>query len=247
MKKNPAMRLALCVSALMLIKLTPVMAQENGPQFQVGINAGTFIYQGDLAPSPIGSFKTPRFACGFYVGKSLTHTISTRIDLSFGSLEGQDIKYNIPSWRQRRNFKFYTPVSEVTAALVYNPVGTDRFLDPYFFIGAGYSYVNIKRDYSNYDAAYFVGDRISSGLKIDMAHDLPRMIPITNLGVGIAHPLNKHISVTGEATYRLMSTDYLDGFSQSANPNQNDHYYKFSVGVLYKFFNTFSYDCPTVF
>lgn len=247
MKKNPAMRIALLLSALMLFNLKLLHAQENDPIYTVGVNAGTFIYQGDLAPSALGSFKTPRFAFGFNAGRSLSHVMSARIDMSFGSLSGDDQKYPVDLWRPKRNFKFSSSVSELTAALVYNPIGTERFIDPYFYVAAGYSYVNIKRDYSQFDAEYFGGDPLVAGLKKDLGQPLPKVIPITTLGVGLVHPLSKRIGITGEASYRLMSTDYLDGFSRSANPNQMDHYYKFAIGLQYRFFNTFSYDCPTIF
>jgi hypothetical protein len=47
-----------------------------------------------------------------------------------------------------------------------------------------------------------------------------------------------------EGTYRLMRTDYLDGFSKSANPNLKDHYSSITIGAAYKFGNKEKYGCP---
>jgi len=38
-----------------------INAQANTGKWQLGVNAGIFIYQGDLAPAAIGSCKTPSF------------------------------------------------------------------------------------------------------------------------------------------------------------------------------------------
>jgi hypothetical protein len=243
MKTNHSVRIALYICALLLISSSNVFAQENLPKYQIGINAGTFIYQGDLAPSEFGSFKTPSLVGGVNVSRVLSNLFAARLDLSVGGLRGDDAKSN-EAWRQQRNFKFSTPAIELTAGLVYNPIGIDHLFNPYLFAGAGVSFVDIKRDYSNYNAAYFSGESLSAGLQQDIQHATPKMIPVIPIGVGLNHPISERLSLTSEATYRLMSTDYLDGFSQAANPDQKDHYFKFSLGLLYSFGRKSSYDCP---
>jgi hypothetical protein len=43
-----------------------------------------------------------------------------------------------------------------------------------------------------------------------------------------------------------MSTDYLDGFSQAANPTENDHYGIYSIGAVYRIGKKNTLACPVV-
>jgi hypothetical protein len=74
-------------------------AQIATSKYAFGINAGSFIYQGDLTPSAIGSFKTPGFALGLNASRSLTNKFYVRLDLNFGKLKGNDAAYDDPAWR----------------------------------------------------------------------------------------------------------------------------------------------------
>ncbi|HEX2607228.1 MAG TPA: DUF6089 family protein [Flavisolibacter sp.] len=219
-------------------------AQTRTPLFEIGVNGGILVYQGDLTPSAVGSFKTPRFVLGFQGSKPLTKTVAVRIDFSRGSLHGDESLYSHPEWRQQRNFAFDAKTNEITASLVYQPVRNIK-LQPYVFAGAGISFVRISRDYSRLNREFFSTEtHLLEGLETDISHSLPRRIPILPVGLGIRYPLSSRLSVSGEAAYRFMNTDYLDGFSQSVNPDLKDHYYKFSLGMIYTFTAKAAWDCP---
>jgi hypothetical protein len=64
-------------------------------KYEAGINAGTLIYQGDLTPSAVGSFKTPAFVFGLNGSRYLTNKFAVRLDLNFGKLKGDDAAYDI--------------------------------------------------------------------------------------------------------------------------------------------------------
>lgn len=66
------------------------------------------------------------------------------------------------------------------------------------------------------------------------------------VGIGARYKLNDSFSLYTEASYHIMSTDYLDGFSQSANPALKDHYYKYSAGLIYSGKQKNRYGCPVV-
>jgi opacity protein-like surface antigen len=234
------------LSAIQFAFILSGAAQLDLSKYEVGINIATYIYQGDLTPSAVGSFKTPSLGLGLNVSRLLNNHFSVRFDLSRGALRGDDAAYSNPDWRQQRNFKFRTPLTEASLLLVYAPIGTDHKLSPYVFGGAGYGFVRIRRDYSNYNAEYFTGENIEQGLAIDVAHKLPRAIPVLPVGVGLRYSLSDRWAIKTEAAYRVMSTDYLDGFSQVANADEKDHYHKFSVGLHYSFGKKNNYDCPVV-
>jgi hypothetical protein len=236
--------LALFASLVLLSLLAK--AQKKWSKYEVGVNAGTFIYQGDLTPATYGSFKTPGLVLGINGSKQLTPTILLRLDLNVGRLNGNDAKYAVPAWRQQRAFAFHDKVTEITGSLVYHPLGIDTRLSPYLFGGAGFSNLNVRRDYSRFNAAFFATEGLDKKLAVDIAHALPKSIPIIPVGLGVRYGLTNKIAITTEASYRIMSTDYLDGFSVAANPDLKDHYYKYSVGLIYSFHKTALYDCPVV-
>lgn len=224
-----------------------LQAQLTVSKYAFGINGGSFIYQGDLAPSAVGSFKTPGFVLGINASRYLTNKFSARLDFNFGQLKGDDAAYENPAWRQERNFAFKTPVTELIGSAVWDVIGRERKFSPYLFAGLGYSFLNIKRDYSNFNGEYFAAETATiEGLNEDIAHRLPRGLPIVPAGIGLRYRLSNSFSLNTEASYRYISSDYLDGFSHAANADKKDHYYKFSIGLTYSKNNNpkGSLDCP---
>lgn len=215
-------------------------------KYEIGINAGALIYQGDLTPTAMGSFKTPGLVVGLYGSRRLSNKLAARLDLGFGKLKGDDAKYDDPAWRQARALKFETPVTEVAGLLVWNALGTDRRLSPYLFAGIGYGFLNIKRDYSRFDYAWFADEGLGEDLQRDIEYDLPRGAVLLPMGVGVRYALTDKLGLNLESAYRFLSTDYLDGFSQAGNPERDDAYFKFSLGLSYKLGGKNPLDCPVV-
>jgi hypothetical protein len=225
-------------------------AQIFKPAYEFGLSAGVLVYQGDLTPERFGAAKTMKFAMALHAGKILGPAFALRGQLLRGSLKGDDSKYKNPEYRQQRNFRFKSPVTELSLQLVWNPLGkneTDNGLSPYIFAGGGFSFLHIKRNWEDINTEYFApGNEIWNGLAIDSAKNLPRVIPVVPLGAGLRYYLNAHWSVNLESSYRLNYTDYLDGFSQSVNPERNDHYINYQAGVIYRNGKKNTLSCPKV-
>jgi hypothetical protein len=226
-------------------------AQLDNPKYEFGINLGFLVYQGDLTPQQIGSFKTQKFSVGLHASRLLSSSFSVRANLAFGKLKGDDAKYSTPEFRQQRNFNFTSPVTELTGQLVWNVTGrnyADKGFSPYLFAGVGVSFLNIKRDYSNINTDYFGGEtsEILIGLDADAAHSLPRVIPVVPIGAGVKYFFTPNWAVNAETSYRIATTDYLDGFSQAANPDKKDNYLGYSIGVIYRTGKKNRLGCPVV-
>lgn len=228
-----------------------VNAQINTPKYEIGVGVGTYVYQGDLTPSATGSYRTMRPGLNLYGSRILSRSFAVRANIAFSGLKGDDAAYDHPEYRQHRNFNFSTPLVEATALLVWNPLKRnyiDKGFSPYLFAGAGASFLSVQKDWSNYDANYFGdGTYIPSRVAIDDAHGTPNVIPVVPVGIGLRYNISSRWTATAEGTYRLMFTDYLDGFSQSADPAQNDHYHSITVGVVYRIGKKNQLDCPTAF
>jgi len=227
-------------------------AQVVLPKYEIGIKAGTFIYQGDLTPSDAGSYKTLRPQFGIFVSRLLSRSFSARLNFDAGSISGDDSKYSQPSFRQDRNFRFSSPVYELSAQLVWDVLGKNytrpaKSFSPYVFAGIGYSFINVKRDWSRMNPAVFDPESgVPVGLAADAATTLHHGALVFPVGLGLRYAVTQKISIIGESSYRFMSTDYLDGFSLSANPSRNDHYYSHSIGAVFTFGRKESWDCPVV-
>ena len=221
------------------------ISSKSGAQFykdmSIGLNAGMYIYQGDLTPQTLGSFKTIQPGFSFFAKKPINHFLAARVHISIAKIKGDDSRYSKPEYRQQRNFSFTTPVKEFSAQLVWNVLGKnyeDQGIMPYVFSGAGISLISVQKDYSRMDTKVFgESSEVVAGLAVDNAHGTPRTLFAVPVGVGAEYPISNRFSVNLETSYRFIFTDYLDGFSQSANPKLKDHYHSTSAGIIYKFGN----------
>ena len=214
-------------------------AQSQFPKYEYGIMGGTLIYQGDLSPSPLGTYQHLKPAIQLFASKVLDESFALRANISRGSIDGNDAWYASPAWRRVRNFSFNTSITELSANLVWNfysyhPEGTVKKLSTYVFGGAGFSVLQVQRDWSHLNmAALGTENSFTKGLGADTIHTPPSIIPVLPFGAGVRYQISPELSIAAEFTYRITFTDYLDGFSKSANPNMNDFYYGYSVGLVY--------------
>jgi hypothetical protein len=232
------------LSILSLVLLCPFYSTAQSG-YEIGINAGAYVYQGELTPSQLGSYRTLRTGFSIWGSKKITGKISLRANFAFGSLQGNESKYSSPAWRQERNLKFTTPVKEFSMLAVWNVYPHTTRLIPYLFAGVGYSFINVNRDYSGFNANYFANDKAATdGLAEDAARRTPGGLAVVPLGAGLRYALNDRFSLHAETNYRLLESDYLDGFSKVGNPSKNDHYQSTSVGLIYSFGKKKDVDCP---
>ncbi|MEO7766793.1 MAG: DUF6089 family protein [Ferruginibacter sp.] len=247
--KHPIQLVTLTV-LLFIAGSTNTRAQINLSKWQVGVNGGIFVYQGDLTPSDVGSYKTVMPAFGFYISRILNPAFLLRTNVAFGKLYGDDAKYNSPVWRQQRNYGFATPVAEISELLVWNMLSNNgnelgRKVSPYIFGGLGVSFLKINRDTSNFNTHYFAAaTNLMNGLIADLNRMPPRAALVVPMGLGLEFYLSPRLSLTAETSFRLTFTDYLDGFSLGANPEKKDFYYSHTIGLMYRFGKSNSLSCP---
>jgi hypothetical protein len=219
------------------------------PKWEAGLNVGAYLYQGDLTPHRVGSIETIQPGIGISGTRIINRAFSARLMFNMARLAGDESIYKYPDWRQQRNFSFTASIKELSLSLHWNIFGTnyeDVKYEPYVFAGAGATFINVNRNYSKVNLAYF-GETsdVQRGLATDIATPTPRVIPVIPVGAGVRYHISDRIVLNLEGSYRLMQTDYLDGFSQSANPGFKDHYSSLTIGAAYKFGRKEKYGCPT--
>lgn len=226
-------------------------SQINKGKYEIGINAGTLIYQGDLSTSYLGSFHSLKPAIGLFASRTINKNFSIRANLNIGKISDDESVYSSPSYKRLRNFNFNSSITELSALLVWDFLGNSNDesfhkLTPYVFGGAGVAFVNIHRDWSKFDrTTYGATSPTQIGLSADSAHSLPGAIPVIPIGVGARYSIGPNLSLSGEINYRFVFNDYLDGFSHAVNPNSKDKYYGISIGLIYSFRSN-GIDCPHV-
>ena len=226
------------IVAVLGIHCMGAKAQFDLPKHELGLTAGTFIYLGDLTPERAGAFKSPGFALNLFYNRIISRSFSLRTNLAIGKTTADEMNYAHPEYRQQRAFRFKARVTEISEMLVWNVLGNNyterRTLSPYIFAGAGISFLNIRRDWSRFNPEFFAGDSaLLAGLGEDTLHSLPRSTPVIPVGLGLRYNISSRWSVIAEASNRFMFTDYLDGFSKAANPDKNDNYTNYAIGVIY--------------
>lgn len=215
-----------------------VRAQHANGRYEFGAQAGVFAYQGDLSPSPIGSYKTLRPALGISAARRLGDRYALRLGLNLGRIAGDEGKYSSPAWRQERNLRFSTPVTELAGHFIWKPFGDGRRVSawtPYAAVGGGLALLKIRPDASGVSGIFAATETgsIASQLAEDAARPKPRVVPSVQMGLGIRYQLRPQWALQAETSYRYLPTDYLDGFSRAVNPDTRDQYMTHSIGVVY--------------
>ena len=170
------------ISILFFIPYTGFSQKASLPKWEAGINLGGYIYQGDLTPHHVGSIETIQPGIGISGTRIINRAFSARLLFNMARLLGDESIYKYPEWRQQRNFSFTASVKELSLLLHWNILGSnydERKFEPYLFAGGGISLVNINRNYSKVNAAYFGGhSEMLSGLAVDAVTPTPKAIPV---------------------------------------------------------------------
>lgn len=238
---NSMIKAKVTIGFIITLASQKTLAQFTPSRWEIGINAGALVYQGDLSESPLGYTKCLRPSIEVWVSKSLDEYFSIRANLLQSSLGADESVYATPEWRRHRNFTFNSSLTEVSAELVWDlngktyREGMHRF-SPYFFAGAGIAVLHINRNWSRFDTAYFNSKSTTAiGLGTDTLHKAPTLLPVIPVGAGLRYMVTNRIFANAEATYRITASDYIDGFSFSGEPQKNDHYYGLTLGISYRF------------
>ena len=234
------------IAALLLLSLN-VSAQLA--RYEFGINAGAYVYQGDLAPGVKGSFKTLKPGLGISILKPVLPYLGVSANLAYAGLAGNDQLYaNEQAYRQNRAFAFKGRVRELSVMANYFPLGLDNRskIEPYLAAGAGVNLKKVERDYSRFIPEMFnPAENLEERLKEDLAVNPSKPQIVFPVAIGVRYHISPKLALGAGVNYRFSMSDYVDGFSVAGNPGLKDHYYSGSVGLIFRKGNNLNKNaCP---
>lgn len=214
---------------LILISLfVPVLIMSQN-KAELGLLLGGANYQGDIASSKVFSFDQIQAAGGIYTRFHLNRHITLRGNIFYTKLKGDDLDFaDEESWRTDRGFNFTNPVYEFSFTPEVYILGNTikrKMFRPYILLGIGAAFTNPKSNLAEKD--------------IDAVENEPGYFSTSHfsvpMGFGINMDVNDKFTLGIEASCHFPLTDYLDGISESANPDKKDWFAFGGITLGYKF------------
>ncbi len=230
------------ISLLILLAVPAVFqAQNKSPMayqksFEVGPFIGLALYSGDVAQNRIVLGET-KAAYGLIVRSHFARHWAVRAHVLRGDISGAD-KNSSDAGIKERNFKFFSPVTELGGVVEYHLFDRDResgtglasrTITPYLFAGGAAAFIHPT----------VTCDRTGTG-SLEPCPTFPepgqkRVRPSIPLGVGLRADIVEQLSFSVELGWRPTFSDDIDGVSKNGNANANDWYTFFGASLSYVF------------
>jgi hypothetical protein len=185
---------------------------------ELGIQAGSMYYVGDLNPS---HFKSNHLALGLLYRYSLNKRIAIRINFLYGNVEANDAD-NDDVFRKNRNLSFRSNIVELGGMVEFNyysyaPADKDNRFTTYLFIG--FNYFKMRPEAQLGDIWYELNTLSTEGQGLSGGPNNYRLDAFAvPLGLGLKYNLGERIALGLEYGIRFTFTDYLDDVSTTYFP-----------------------------
>ena len=195
---------------------------------EVGLMIGGANYQGDLASAKRLSLKQTQVGGGIYARYHVGRKFSLRGSVFYSKLKGDDLNFvDEAAWRADRALNFSNPVYEISFTPEWHFMGNTiqrTRVRPYAFAGIGAAFTNPTNNLAEKDKAAV---ELEPGYYPASHFSFP-------IGGGINFDVNEKFTLGVEASSHFPLTDYLDGISESANPNKKDWFIFGGITLGYK-------------
>ena len=234
---------ALLLLATGLFAQEEVMEKKTSPNFKkfaIGGFAGFSNYQGDLiVPTYAFNGDNVNFAWGAHLRYHFSPTWNLKLNYNNSTLSGDERNFD-ENGHSVRAFSFgtqdgseSTPLNEIGLHLEWDILGNRRFkngsfrkiVSPYVFAGVAASFFEADPDFNGTE---------SSALATMDADEIETSGFTIPIGGGLRFDLSENLHLDLELGFRTAFTDYLDGISLAADPEDNDWYSFGGVNVGYR-------------
>ncbi len=207
-----------------LILLVFSLIELSGQNSSLGFFFGGTIYDGDLSPKETVSLAGLNRAFGINFEHTFNNRFSVRGNLFSGKITGNDRKFDERQNWQQLNFTSFLTEASATAQWYIIPnksmiMGKKNRLSPYVYGGVGIVNVSATVNGLERDAPEVIND-LDRGTYLS--------IPV---GLGTKYHFDENTALDFQLGIRVPTTDYLDGISESRNPESDDFYFLGGVAL----------------
>lgn len=195
---------------------------QNFTPWEGGLFMGGAYYQGDVhcrTRDGLGVLPQTNLAYGLFLKRNVTSTLGIKINVLRSTLTGTDLDFTDASGHDRRGFSFKSPLTEFSGVLEWDILGSRRYkgafnkiLTPYLIGGLGVQLTDANVNWNSINNARVLTDQ-------NQNRNSHFVIPY---GVGLRYDISDRANISIEGVARKVFSDYLDGISESANPDQSD-------------------------
>ncbi len=193
---------------------------------------GIMNYQGDMAEFFINPLET-NLAGGIGLRYHLNKAFAVRPQITIGKISGDD-RHSVRNFR--RQLSFEANVFETLLFLDYNLLHANakhhygrtsmRRMSFYLSLGAGFTLADAFVNTDNAPVEAF---------KVPFPEPDDKAFFTTVSGAGVlAYRISEQTSLSAQAGFRYVFSDYLDGLSQNGRPDFNDWYWYAGLGLAIK-------------
>ena len=229
---------------VLILFFSPYFLKAQSNYWQGGLFIGGTAFSGDINAQFTPDVSDISLAFGVSGKVDVLPGLGFKGSLNYAKLLGDDANYES---RQARGYRFNTTIFELAGVAEWEPFGKNRYysdargnlvmdklISPYLYAGLGIAFGFLETDFSGYEGMNPV---LLQGILADRMEGSNQMALVAPLGGGIKVDLSNTISVALDFGVRVSFSDYLDGISESANPDENDSYLFGGINLLYRFFN----------
>ncbi len=215
--------LLLCLIASPLL----LLAQKS----EVGISLNGYNYYGDINPYSTPYFPETEYGASLFYRYNMHNNWAVRVQGAFGQVSDDDRRY----FERQGNdpiVDFKTTFYSGSAMLEFNILGRmngskKRMVSPYLTAGVGALFFDPTTNTESFYKTELTPKEVNQ--------DFSKTSFITPFGAGFKFYLSDKWTLGLEALMIPTYADYLDGASDSRDPNNNDWLSTASLGISYRF------------
>lgn len=202
---------------LFLLLLIPFFGYSQN--WELGLQGGLTHYFGDLTNNEV-DFVSDGYGStgGLYIRNAFNNNFGLRGNFFYSSIEGNDANFSaFPT----RNFRFGGDNFEISAQGEWFITGKDKLFRPYLFAGIGWLNTTPNTNFGFSDPS---NPSLAANVVLDRAEGRRHNTAVIPLGLGFDFSISKkrNAYLGFEFSARPTFSDFLDGVSNAADPDNND-------------------------
>jgi outer membrane protein OmpA-like peptidoglycan-associated protein len=202
-------------------------------KWDASLHVGGGLYKGDITSFDPNMLVETQAAYGLSLRYKALPYLHVKTSAFLLDIAGDDLNYGKSDYRLRRAFQFQTSIREAGLHVEWHPLKhfyEKTLIKPYISSGIVFGSFDPSANFERTELVRELGKLIID----DQEQGVKGNFIAVPISLGGQLELNDRMQLELEATFRLSNSDFLDGVSHTANPNDNDWYGMINVGFTYQ-------------